>query len=45
MFCVLTFLIALWSFVQAKNLYIKTECVITGTTGGLMDPNYSYKIS
>ena len=24
---------------------MKTECVISGTTGGLMDPNYSYKIS
>ena len=24
---------------------MKTECVISGTTGGLMDPNYCYKIS
>ena len=33
-----------------KNCYnlrtcMKTECVICGTTGGLMDPNYSYNIS
>ena len=27
----------------SKNL-MKTECVISGTTGGLMDPNYRYKI-
>ena len=24
---------------------MKTECVISGTTGGLMDPNYCCKIS
>ena len=24
---------------------MKTECVISGTTGGLMDPSYCYKIS
>ena len=24
---------------------MKTECVISGTTGGLVDPNYCYKIS
>ena len=30
--------------ILAKNLY-ETECVISGTTGGLMDPNYCYKIS
>ena len=24
---------------------IKTECVISGTTGGLLDPNHCYKIS
>ena len=24
---------------------MKTECVISGTTGGLMDPNYCYKNS
>ena len=24
---------------------MKTECVISGTTGGLIDPNYCYKIS
>ena len=24
---------------------MKTECVISGTTGGFMDPNYCYKMS
>ena len=39
----------LWKCLSAQYVHLrtcmKTECVISGITGGLMDPNYCYKIS